>query len=185
MKTVFLDRDGVINRDSSAYIKSWEEFEFIPGSLDAIKLLTDEMFTIIIITNQSIVNRGMATKNDLEQIFLNMKDAITRKGGKITDIFYCPHTPDENCSCRKPAPGMVFTAQKKYNIDLSRSCFVGDSEKDMECAKRAGCGCSVLVRTGSGPEAVTALANTGSAPDYVADDLLQAAKIIVTRFSPE
>ena len=185
MKTVFLDRDGVINHDSSAYIKRWEEFEFLPGSLEAIKLLTDEMFTIIIITNQSIINRGMAAQNDLEHIFSNMKEAITQNGGKITDIFHCPHTPEENCACRKPSPGMVFAAQKKYNIDLSYACFVGDSAKDMECAKRAGCAFSILVKTGNGADAIRELANTKNAPDYVAENLLEAAKIIITRFSPE
>jgi len=185
MKTVFLDRDGVINRDSSSYIKSWKEFEFLPGSLEAIKLLTEENFTIILITNQSVINRGMVTQSGLMHIFSNMKEAILKKGGKITDIFYCPHMPKENCSCRKPAPGMVLSAQKKYNLDLSSSYFVGDSAKDIECAKRAGCGSSILVRTGNGADAIKELAKTGRAPDHVALDLLEAAKKIITHFNSE
>lgn len=185
MKTVFLDRDGVINRDSSSYIKSWKEFEFLPGSLEAIKLLTEESFTIILITNQSVINRGMVTQTGLMHIFSNMKEAILKKGGKITDIYYCPHMPNENCSCRKPAPGMVLSAQKKYNIDLSSSYFVGDSTKDIECAKRAGCGYSILVRTGNGPEAIKELTKTGREPDHVAADLLEAVEKIITHFNSE
>lgn len=185
MKTVFLDRDGVINRDSSSYIKSWNEFEFLPGSLEAIKLLTEENFTIILITNQSVINRGMVTQSSLMHIFSNMKKAISKKGGKITDIFYCPHMPNENCSCRKPAPGMVLSAQKKYNLDLSSSYFVGDSAKDIECAKCAGCGYSILVRTGNGTGAIKELAKSGRAPDHVAVDLLEAAKKIITHFKSE
>jgi D-glycero-D-manno-heptose 1,7-bisphosphate phosphatase len=184
-KTVFLDRDGVINRDSADYIKSWEEFEFLPGSLEAIKLLTEEHFTIFLITNQSVINRGMVTQSGLMYIFTKMKETIIKRGGKITDIFYCPHMPDENCSCRKPAPGMVLSAQKKYNIDLSSSYFVGDSTKDIECAKRAGCGYSILVKTGNGPEAIKELTKIGNAPNHLAENLLEAAQIIITRFNSE
>ena len=184
-KTVFLDRDGVINRDSSDYIKSLKEFEFIPGSLKALTLLTENHFTIILISNQSIINRGMVPKSRLKYIFSMMKKTIKAQGGKLTDIFYCPHKPEENCSCRKPAPGMVLSAQIKYNLDLSSSYFVGDSAKDIECAKRAGCGYSILVRTGNGPEAIKELTKAGRAPDHVAVDLLEATKKIITHFNSE
>ena len=184
-KTVFLDRDGVINRDSPDYIKSWEEFEFLPGSLEALKLLTENHFTIILISNQSIINRGMIPKSRLKYIFSMMKKTIKAQGGKLTDIFYCPHKPEENCSCRKPAPGMVLSAQKKYNLDLASSYFVGDNAKDIECAKNAGCGYSILVKTGNEQKALKSLTQTNNTPDHVTENLLEAARLIINHFNSD
>lgn len=179
-KTVFLDRDGVINRDSPDYIKSWEEFEFLPGSLQAIRDLTEHHFTQILITNQSVINRKLVTPEGLAHIFSKMTRAIEAEGGKITDIFYCPHMPGENCACRKPAPGLIFSAQQAHNIDLASAYFVGDSQKDIECAKQAGCGFSVLVRTGNGTSAIKSLELAGRIPDHVADNLLSASRWIIS-----
>ncbi|MCK4467376.1 MAG: HAD family hydrolase, partial [Desulfobacterales bacterium] len=139
-RVVFLDRDGVINRDSPDYIKSWEEFEFFPKSIEAIKLLNLNGFTTIIITNQSVINRNMVSKEGLEHIHALMKKEIKSGGGDIKDIFYCPHVPEDGCDCRKPEPGLILQAQKKYQIDLPASTMVGDNAKDIECARRAGCG---------------------------------------------
>ena len=116
-KVVFLDRDGVINRDSPDYIKSWAEFEFLPKSIEAIKDLTIHGFAIIIITNQSVINRKMVSTEELVYIHNRMRQTLLSSGGLIKDIFYCPHTPEDECSCRKPKPGLIDQAQKKYNID--------------------------------------------------------------------
>ena len=178
---VFLDRDGVINRDSPDYIKSWAEFEFIPGSIDAIKLLNLNSFVVIIITNQSVINRNMVSLNGLEYIHSTMKSAVKSGGGEIKDIFYCPHVPEDACGCRKPEPGLIHRAQKTYHIDLVSSVMVGDSVKDIMCARNAGCGKSILVKTGNGANAEKILAQKKIFPDYVAEDLLDAAKWIVTR----
>jgi len=183
-KVVFLDRDGVINRDSPAYIKSWDEFEFLPGSLEAIKLLTQAGFTVIVITNQSIIGRGMVPPEILSHTHRRMSEAVAAHGGSLHDIFFCPHRPDEGCGCRKPAPGLILQARDAYDIDLSGAVMVGDSAKDIECARNAGCGVGVLVRTGKGPAAISALEEKGILPDHQAADLLDAARWILKREAP-
>lgn len=178
-KTVFLDRDGVINYDSPDYIKSWDEFKFLPGSLEAIRRLTLNGFTIIVITNQSVIGRRMVTRQGLDHIHLMMKRDIESHGGKLSDIFYCPHIPEDKCECRKPMPGLIVNAKNRYDIDLSCAFMVGDSAKDIECARKAGCARAVLVKTGNGAHAVTELNTSCIAADHVAENLLEAADWII------
>ncbi len=178
-KLIFLDRDGVINKDSPDYVKSWSEFEFLPGSLEAIKLLTEHNYQIMIITNQSIINRKMASLYDLEFTHSMMKKAVRENGGEIKDIFFCPHKPEDNCACRKPEPGLILEAQKKYGIDLKNSVMVGDSAKDIECARRAGCRYPILVKTGNYEQAASALEEKKIYPDHIARDLYDAAEWII------
>jgi D-glycero-D-manno-heptose 1,7-bisphosphate phosphatase len=180
LKVIFLDRDGVINRDSTDYIKSWAEFEFLPGSLAAMTRLTRAGFTLILITNQSAVARGLMSRTDLGRIHHRLRAAVAEKGGQIRDIFYCPHHPDAGCLCRKPASGLLQQAAAKYGLDLSETVFVGDSVKDIHCARAAGCGKRILVRSGNGRVALTELTREGHPPDHVADDLLRAAEWILT-----
>lgn len=176
---VFLDRDGVINRDSPDYIKNWDEFEFLPGSLEAIRHLTLNGFVSIIITNQSAVNRRIMSKQDLETIHEKMKNAVKSCGGEIRDVFFCPHMPEDQCNCRKPKPGLILRAQKVYRIDLRSACMIGDSAKDIECARKAGCALAVLVQTGDWVKAENILKEKNLCPDYVATDLYEASKWIV------
>jgi D-glycero-D-manno-heptose 1,7-bisphosphate phosphatase len=178
-KTVFLDRDGVINADSPEYIKSRDEFHFIPGSLDAIARLTRGGFCVIVITNQSAINRRMVSLSELEAIHARLREAVTSTGGRITDIFYCPHRPDEQCDCRKPKPGLILAARKRYDIDLARSIMVGDSAKDILAGKAAGCGQTVLVETANGIGALSSLVASGQFPDHVAPDLDRAVRWIL------
>lgn len=182
-RVVFLDRDGVINRDLPDYIKSWEEFEFLPGSIEAIRLLNLSGFTAIIITNQSVINRNMVSKEGLEYIHALMKKAVKSGGGEIKDIFFCPHTPEDGCDCRKPEPGLIYQAQKKYQIDLPASIMVGDNAKDIECASRAGCGLSVLVKSENFSNAERLLSEMKIFPDYTASNLYDAANWITNHFS--
>jgi len=174
-KVVFLDRDGVINRDSSNYVKNWSEFSFLPGSLKALKNLTKNGFTLIIITNQSAIRRKILSLEGLEAIHRNMIETVNSAGGEIKDIFFCPHLPEDGCSCRKPKPGLIHAAQKAYRIDLANSVMVGDNAKDIECARNAGCGHAVLVRTGKGEESEMILAEKKIFPDHVAKDLYEAS----------
>jgi D-glycero-D-manno-heptose 1,7-bisphosphate phosphatase len=176
---IFLDRDGVINKDSPDYVKSWSEFEFLPGSLDAIRLLTEKNYSVVVITNQSIINRKMASFNDLEFIHSMMKKAVREGGGDIKDIFFCPHKPEDRCSCRKPEPGLILEAFKKYGIDAKDSVMVGDSAKDIECARRAGCRYAILVKTGNYEQAVSLLKEKKICPDHIARDLYEAAGWII------
>lgn len=179
-KVVFLDRDGVINRDSPDYITCWSEFEFLPGSLEALTKLTQNGFTTIVITNQSVINRNMVTGETLDHIHSMMKKHIQSKGGKITDIFFCPHKPEDGCDCRKPKPGLIYKAEKRYRIDIGSSIMVGDSAKDIECARNAGCGYSLLVKTGNGIQAEKILKDKAIYPDHVARNLLSAVDWIFT-----
>jgi len=132
---VFLDRDGVINVDRRHYVKSWSEFKFLPSVFEALRLLKKNDIRVIIVTNQSAVNRGLMTLDILLGIHEKMLEAIRKHGGEIQAIYYCHHTPAENCECRKPKPGLVLRAVKDLKIDLSRSYLVGDSEKDLELAR--------------------------------------------------
>jgi D-glycero-D-manno-heptose 1,7-bisphosphate phosphatase len=178
---VLLDRDGVINRDSPDYIKHWGEFEFLPRSLEAIRRLTETGFAVIVVTNQSIVGRKMVSPETLAHTHRMMCQAVKEAGGQITDIFFCPHTPDDHCSCRKPEPGLILSACRRYRIDPGDTFMVGDSATDIECARRAGCGHVLLVATGNGEKARIHLAKKHIALDYMAQDLYDAVTWILNR----
>ena len=179
MKIVFVDRDGVINKNRSDYVKNWSEFDFLPGSLEALKLLTLNDYHIILISNQSVINRGMVTAEGLEEIHQKMTAAVSDHGGSIEAIYFCPHVPEDGCDCRKPEPGLIFQAQGDYGVDLSKTCMIGDSFKDISCARRAGCGRAILVRTGHGKEAERLCQDAGIKADHVADDLMAAVKWLI------
>lgn len=178
-KAIFLDRDGVINRDSKEYIKSWSEFEFLPRSIAALNLLRQQRYSVFIITNQSVINRKLASLQTLHQIHSKLKMEVRSGGGLITDIFFCPHTPEDRCLCRKPKPGLILSAQNKYNIDLPSSYMIGDRAKDIECARQAGCGHALLVRTGDYPKAKKELSSKGIIPDHIAADLFEVVQWII------
>jgi D-glycero-D-manno-heptose 1,7-bisphosphate phosphatase len=182
-KVVFLDRDGTINRDSPDYVKSREEFEFIPGSLEAINNLTLNGFVTIVITNQSAVPRNLISLSELELVHNMMTETVALNGGEIKDIFYCPHMPEAGCDCRKPEPGLIYQARDKYNIDLSAAVMVGDNAKDIECARRAGCGSAVLVKSGTHDNVEDELKTRQIRVDYVAKDLYEAAEWIIGNYS--
>ena len=181
---VFLDRDGVINHDSPAYIKSLAEFEFLPRSLPAIQKLTQNNIKTIVITNQSALHRGLLSQETLDAIHTAMTAEVRNRGGRIHDIFYCPHSPQEKCICRKPAPGMIESAQKKHRIDLSLAGMVGDSAKDIACARRAGVRYAVLVKTGNIVKARQEMKALAVTPDLVAQDLYEAVEWLLEQFQP-
>lgn len=174
--TIFLDRDGVINADSPDYITSRDAFHPLPGSLAAIARLIRCGCRVIVITNQSAINRGMLPLSELTAIHARLRQGVQALGGRITDIYFCPHRPDEDCDCRKPKPGMIIQASRQHGIDLSRSIMVGDSAKDILAGKAAGCARTLLVKTGNGLQAVAALTENGTPPDHVAADLAAAAE---------
>ncbi len=182
-RVIFLDRDGVINSDSPAYIKSWAEFEFIPGSLSALRRLTAAGFTLIILSNQSAVNRGILKLETLLDIHRRLQADVAAAGGCITDIFFCPHRPEEGCACRKPLPGLLRKACNQHGIDPSQTIMIGDSVRDIECARNAGCRQALLVKTGNGLSAAATLRRRGIRVAYVAEDLRDAADWILHRTS--
>ena len=153
MKLIILDRDGVINVDSALYIKSPAEWKPLPGSLEAIARLNQAGYKVVIATNQSGIGRGLFDMDTLNAMHEKMHKALAVVGGRVDAIFYCPHTADEGCSCRKPKPGMFERIAALYNQDLSGVPAIGDSLRDLQAASALGCA-PILVRTGKGEKTV-------------------------------
>jgi len=150
MKLIILDRDGVINQDSDSFIKSPQEWEPIPGSLEAIARLCRAGYRVVVATNQSGVGRGLFDIITLNAIHQKMHAAVRAAGGIIDSIFFCPHTVGDNCDCRKPRQGMFNAIAKRYDISLDGIPSVGDSLRDLQAGFLAGCQ-PILVMTGKGP----------------------------------
>ncbi|HEY0288732.1 MAG TPA: D-glycero-beta-D-manno-heptose 1,7-bisphosphate 7-phosphatase [Pseudomonas sp.] len=149
MKLLILDRDGVINQDSDAYIKSVEEWIPIPGSIEAIAQLSKAGWTVAVATNQSGIARGYYDLASLDAMHARLRALVAEQGGEVGLIVYCPHGPDEGCDCRKPKPGMLKTIARHYAVELAGVWFVGDTKGDLEAALAVDCQ-PVLVMTGKG-----------------------------------
>ena len=149
MKTIILDRDGVINMDSALYIKSPAEWKPIEGSLESIARLNQAGYRVIVATNQSGIGRGLFDMDTLNAMHEKMHKHLAAVGGRIDAIFYCPHTADEQCDCRKPKPGMFERIAQVYNMDLKGVPTIGDSLRDLQAGSAVGC-TTMLVRTGKG-----------------------------------
>lgn len=174
---VILDRDGVINHDSPDYIKSAREWRPIPGSLEAIARLTHGDCRVAVATNQSGLARGLFDYAALFAMHDKMTRMVAELGGRIDGIFFCPHTPQDGCACRKPAPGLLRQIGQRLQMDLAGVPMIGDSAKDVQAARAAGAR-SVLVRTGNGQAALQELGeNAVNLPVY--DDLAAAVDAIL------
>ena len=165
---IILDRDGVINRDSANYITTPQQWEALPGSLEAIAQLCRADYRVVIVTNQSGIAKGLYSINTLNRIHQKMRDELRPAGGEISAIFFCPHAEEDGCECRKPKPGMFLELAERLQCDLSEARAVGDSFRDLQAAQRAGAQ-PVLVETGNGAETARELANApglGDVPVY-------------------
>lgn len=149
MKLAILDRDGVINHDSEAYIKSPDEWIPIPGSLDAITRLSQAGWRVVIASNQSGLARGLFTMETLNAIHAKLRHELAQLGGHLDAIFICPHGPDDGCECRKPRPGLFNDIARRFDTRLVNVPAVGDSWRDLQAASQAGCDLW-LVLTGNG-----------------------------------
>lgn len=167
-RMIILDRDGVINQDSDAYIKNADEWIPVPGSLDAIKRLKKAGYLVTVASNQSGMSRGLFSEDDLREIDKKMHQMLAAQDTGVDGIFYCRHGPKENCLCRKPQPGLLFDIADKYNIDLSVTPFVGDSLVDIKAAEKANA-IPILVRTGKGEKVMRNHPEAARVPVY--DDL--------------
>lgn len=165
MTYIILDRDGVINYDSPEYIKSPEEWLPIPGSLDAIAQLNRSGFRVFIVTNQSGVARGFYDIDTLDLIHEKLVSELASVGGYIEEIFFCPHHPDELCSCRKPKPGLLHQLAAKYPINFSETYFIGDSIGDIRAAQAVGC-MPILVHTGNGEKVLQKHPELSAIPNF-------------------
>ncbi|NYS62329.1 D-glycero-beta-D-manno-heptose 1,7-bisphosphate 7-phosphatase [Vreelandella salicampi] len=168
-RLIILDRDGVINQDSDAYIKSLAEWIPYPNAIDAIARLTQAGYTLAVATNQSGIARGYYDEETLETMHKRLHELVCSAGGEIAHIAYCLHGPDDNCNCRKPLPGLLENIQTKLGLKtLEGSWMVGDSLRDLQAGEAVGCH-SVLVRTGKGEK--TEAKGIGLEKAQVFDDL--------------
>jgi D-glycero-D-manno-heptose 1,7-bisphosphate phosphatase len=178
VRLVVLDRDGVINRESDAFIKSPAEWLPLPGSLEAIARLSSSGFTVAIASNQSGIGRKLLTRTTLHAIHRKMRRAVRAAGGEIGRIAYCPHLPDDRCDCRKPAPGLLERLGRHYGIPMKGIPVIGDSKRDLAAA-RAVEARPILVLTGNGAKTRDSLAAQGRAVEAY-EDLLSAAEVLVS-----
>jgi D-glycero-D-manno-heptose 1,7-bisphosphate phosphatase len=181
-RAVFLDRDGVITQEPPHYAHELSQLELIPKSADAIRLLNENGFVVIVASNQAGIAHGYYREEDAILFHQAMKENLAKEGAYIDAIYYCPHQPEAkieryrvDCDCRKPKPGMLTRAEKELNIDLKQSFIVGDKLSDIEAGKRAGCK-TIMVRTGQGVEE---LKSNEIDCDYVANDLYDAVQHIL------
>jgi histidinol-phosphate phosphatase family protein len=139
--TIILDRDGVLNRrpNRARYVRTWGEFEWLPGAKETLRLLKENGYRVVVVSNQAGIGRGLMTEADLAEINRRMRDEAEQAGGRIDAVYYCPHDWESGCECRKPKPGMLFQAQKDLHLDLTRVFFIGDDERDGQAAEAAGC----------------------------------------------
>ena len=149
MKLIILDRDGVINHDSASYIKSPEEWKPIPGSLEAIALLNQAGYRVVVATNQSGIGRGLFDMPTLNAIHGKMHKACALVGARIDAVFFCPHAQDGGCNCRKPKPGLLEEIGRRFNVNLRGVPSIGDSLRDLEASAAVGAQ-PILVLTGKG-----------------------------------
>ncbi len=155
MKLIILDRDGVINFDSDQFIKNPDEWKPIPGSLEAISRLNHAGYTVVVATNQSGIGRGLFEMSTLTAIHEKMQKALAQVGGRIDAIFFCPHTADLKCACRKPEPGMLLEIADRFEADLAGAPAIGDSLRDLVSAQKVGAK-PILVLTGKGKKTLEA-----------------------------
>ena len=148
-KAIFLDRDGVINKNRDDYVKSTKELEIFSNIGKEILKLKMKGFLIIVITNQSVINRKIITIRELEEIHSTIQKFLMKSKTSIDKFYFCPHRPDENCDCRKPKPGLILQAINEFSIDVSKSWMVGDSKTDIQAGEKAGCKTILLKKNDS------------------------------------
>ncbi|GHO82114.1 D-glycero-beta-D-manno-heptose 1,7-bisphosphate 7-phosphatase [Dictyobacter formicarum] len=177
MTVIFLDRDGVINENRMDYVKSWQEFQFLPGACEAIARLSSAGHQVVICTNQAGIATGCLTGELIESIHRRMLYVIEQAGGHVAGIYYCPHGKQAGCDCRKPRPGLLLRAAQELQLDLTGAVFVGDGLTDIQAALAAGV-TPMLVLTGRGKEQLRQAASIINEPFLVVKDLPMAVSVI-------
>jgi D-glycero-D-manno-heptose 1,7-bisphosphate phosphatase len=185
-KAIFIDRDGTLIEERHHLVSS-DQLHVFPQSIEALQLINQSGVLAILVTNQSVIARGLLTESGLAEIHRSLETSLAAKGVYLDGIYYCPHHPEAgtssyttDCACRKPAPGMLIRAARDFHLDLDSCVYIGDTLTDVEAGHRAGA-VSVLVRTGYGSEVEAGLTKAERLspqryPDYIASDILQAVK---------
>jgi histidinol-phosphate phosphatase family protein len=145
-----LDRDGVLTRERSDYVKTPDELEILPGIYEPLRQVRQKGYRIVVVTNQSVIGRGLANHGDMARIHDRLLRDLANHGCSVDAIYYCPHLPEDHCGCRKPKPGLIIKATKELDIDLKRSWMIGDKDIDLEAARRAGCRALKVPTNGDG-----------------------------------
>ena len=171
---IFLDRDGVLIENRLDYIRDWSQVKIIPEAIHALSRTTFRNYKIVIITNQSAVGRGLILPESADEINRRLVDLIQHQGGKVDRVYMCVHKPDDDCSCRKPRPGLLLQATRELSLDLQRSWMIGDAWSDVQAGQRAGVRHTVLLRTGRGAEQLLQPCPAELAGHLVFDDLPMA-----------
>lgn len=147
---IFLDRDGVIIENRSDYVRSWSDVEIFPQALEALAGVRSKPFKVILVTNQSVVGRGLARLRTILEINDRLSELVASTGGRVDAVFICPHAPQAGCRCRKPRPGLLLQAASAFSLDLGRSILIGDALSDLIAGRSAGIKKLALVKTGRG-----------------------------------
>ncbi len=180
MTIVFLDRDGVINENKRGdYVKSWEEFVFLPNAKEALRRLAcNDEVKIFVVSNQAGIGKDLVTAAQVDEVNRRMKDEIETAGGRIDGILYCPHSPEEHCSCRKPEAELLLQVLEGIPGNPHRRFMVGDAVSDMVAAKKV-LAVAIMVRTGRGKEQLESASSESLTVDYIVEDVSEAVEIIL------
>jgi D-glycero-D-manno-heptose 1,7-bisphosphate phosphatase len=176
---LLLDRDGVIIENCSNYVRSWSDVEIFPQALRGLSLIKNSPYKIVIVTNQSAVGRGLVELSEVHRINDRLIRAIQIAGGRVDGVFICPHTPQDNCDCRKPRPGLVLQAARALTLDLSRSIMIGDAVTDLQAGAAAGITNLALVLTGRGADQAAHLPIGHLGSYSIFDTLSDALKTLI------
>lgn len=180
-KVIFLDRDGVINKDPGGwteynYVTNWEEFIFLPGAIEALKKLNDAGYEIIVISNQAGINKGYYKKAQLDDITNKMLKEIEKNGARLKKVYYCVHQDSDNCDCRKPKAGLFRQAEKELGVKSAGNYFIGDAKMDIETGQKMDLKTVLLL---SGKTSLEMMKSWDMHPDFIFDDLQEAVDFIL------
>jgi D-glycero-D-manno-heptose 1,7-bisphosphate phosphatase len=181
---IFLDRDGVIIENVETYIRRWEEAVFIASSLASLKKLSLSSYKIVIVTNQSAVGRGIISLAQAEEINQKLIAGIVLAGGRVDGLFMCPHSPTDECDCRKPLPGLILKAADAFSLDLKHSIMIGDALTDIQSGQAAGIPTNILVKTGRGAAQLLLASASWLPPFSICADLASAVESILSNRLP-
>jgi D-glycero-D-manno-heptose 1,7-bisphosphate phosphatase len=176
---IFLDRDGVIIENRPNYVRSWEDVVIFPQAVSALSQIRLSPYKIVIVTNQSVVGRGILSHQDAEAINNRVVAELEKAGCRIDGLFMCPHAPEARCACRKPQPGLIIQAAQALSVDLSRSWMIGDAWSDLLAGHNAGIRQNVMVRTGRGQEQSLLPKPPGLESAVFVDTLAQALEALI------